>query len=95
MNIRSAGKGRNHILVPGKMGKNPKLNLGIVCVDKGFSLPGNKKSSHPAAKLCPYGNILEVRLKGAYASGSGFLLVKAGVDPAVRSKSGKKPVNIG
>ena len=94
VDIRSSGKSGNHIFVIGKMRQNAKFYLGIVRVNKGVTFLRGEESAHFCAQLRAYRNILKVRFKAAYAACSGFLLVKACVNSAIRSKGVKKSLNV-
>ena len=83
------------LFVPGHMGKHAQLNLGIVRVHKDAAFPRYEHLPNASAQLHAHGDILQIGLCGADASGGGNRLVEAGVNPLIRPDIDRQSVGIG
>ena len=95
MDVRIHPVRLNQLLIPGHMGQHTQLDLGIVRIREQIPLLRDKSPADQPAQLHAHGNILQVRLRGADPARRRDRLVQGGVNPAVRSDAGKKPVRIG
>ncbi len=63
------------------MGKEPEFDLGVVgAYEYMAAFRGNEAPSYLPATLCPYGDVLHVRVAGAQPAGGGDRLVETGVN---------------
>ena len=95
MNVRVHPVGVYELLILRHMGKNPKLNLGIIRIRKNTAHFWHEHLSDFSSQLGPHGNILQIRVGGADAPRGRNGLVKRGVNPLILSDKGGKTVRIG
>ena len=84
VDIRPVIEAVDHIFVPGDVGEDSELNLGVVGVDQRPALPRHKELAHLRPQFGPDGDVLDVGLGAADPPGAGLGLVEGGVDAAVR-----------
>src|SRR4051794_17612148 len=82
MNVAALAEGLDEGRVSGQMGHDPQLDLGVVGHQEHPALPGNEAGADRFSAGGSYGNVLEVRLGRAEASGGRAGLVEAGMDTA-------------
>ena len=77
------------------VGKHPQLYLRIVGVYKQTPFLCREETAKLSPQLLSHRNVLKIRLGRAYASGSGFGLIKGGVYSAVGRYHRKQSLHIG
>ena len=76
-------EGRPHGLVPGDVGQDAQLNLGVVRVHQHMALRRREHPAELAAQVRPGGDVLQIRLRGAEAARGGDGHLEPRPDPPV------------
>ena len=84
-----------HHLIPGHMGQEPQLHLGVVRVHQYMTRRRHEHAPDPAAHLRPGGNILQVRLRGGQTPCGRHRHLEAGTDAAVGVNDLQQAVGVG
>ena len=84
-----------HGLVPGDVGQQPQLDLGIVRIHQHMARGRHEHLPHFAAQVRAGGDVLQIGLRGAQAARGRYRHLEAGADAAVGVDDLQKPVGIG
>ena len=93
--VPAGAEGLDHLLVPGHVGQEPQLDLGVVRVHQGHPRPGHEHLPQLRPQGGADGDVLEVGLGGAEAAGGGDGVLEAGVDAPVVGDHLAQAVHIG
>ena len=85
----------NHVRIVGDVRQHTQFNLRIVRVDQHPAGTREEEAAQLAPQLRAHRDILQIRLRGADAARTGFRLVKAGMNPAVRANHFQKAIAVG
>ena len=95
MDILPGQEAVNHPLVPGHVGQQAQLNLGVVRVHQHPARRGHEHGADLGSQLRAHGDILQVGLRGGQAAGGGDRILEAGVDAPVGADDLGEALHIG
>ena len=95
MDILGGAVGLDQPLVPGHMGQNPQLDLGIVRVNEHAALRRHKYLADLPPQLHAHRDILQVRFCATDSTGGRDGLVKFPVNPSIGANVSGQPLRIG
>ena len=95
MNVGAGLEGVLHGFIAGDVRQNPQFDLRIVGIHQIAAVGSNEETAQTAAQLGADGNILQIGLGGADASGAGLGLNKGGVNAAIRTDGFEQSLHVG
>ena len=93
--VASRQEGFPHGLVPGDVGQQPQLDLGVVRIHQNAAVGWYEHPPNLAAQVGAGGNVLEIRLRGAEPPGGSHCHLEGSVDPTVGVDGLQQAVGIG
>ena len=95
VDVHPIPEGLNHGLIPGHVGQQPQLDLGVVGVHQHPAGPGHKHGAHLRPQGGAHRDILQVGLGGGQPPGGGDGVLEAGVDAPVSGNDLAQALHIG
>ena len=95
VDVLPGAEGGDHVLVPGDVGQQAQLDLGVVRVHQHLPLRGHEHLAQLRPQLGAHRDVLEVGFGGGEPPGGGDGVLEGGMDPPVGGDHLHQPVHIG